>query len=126
MQDIDDLIRKALCEEDQRWFDQLDEQSLHEMVVASFQGKMRGFVILVYAGIFLAFVIMLLCGYEMLVVEDGRMRHLYSVGFVMAGLVIAMLKIWYWMELNRLAMTREIKRVELQLARLLAHWKSAK
>ena len=29
-----------------------------------------------------------------------------------------MLKIWYWMEMNRHTLTREIKRVELQIAEL--------
>jgi hypothetical protein len=31
-----------------------------------------------------------------------------------------MMKIWYWLELNKNAVTREIKRLELQVARLSA------
>ncbi|MEE8169622.1 MAG: DUF6768 family protein [Phycisphaerae bacterium] len=33
---------------------------------------------------------------------------------------VAMLKIWYWMEMQRIVVMREIKRVELQIARLAA------
>ena len=51
MKDIDDLIRETLSEEDSRWFDEWDEQSLTEMVVDSFRGKSRWLVILVYVSI---------------------------------------------------------------------------
>jgi hypothetical protein len=32
--------------------------------------------------------------------------------------VITAIKIWYWLEMNRLALTRELKRVELRVAQL--------
>ena len=28
------------------------------------------------------------------------------------------IKIWYWLEMNRLAITREVKRLELQMAQI--------
>jgi hypothetical protein len=42
----------------------------------------------------------------------------WATGFLICGLATTMLKVWYWMELNRNTILREVKRVELQLARL--------
>ena len=36
--------------------------------------------------------------------------------FFLSG--VSMMKVWYWMELNKNSVTREIKRLELQIARL--------
>ncbi|MCW5766632.1 MAG: hypothetical protein KIT68_11730 [Phycisphaeraceae bacterium] len=43
---------------------------------------------------------------------------MYACVFRFTGMAIAMLKLWYLMKVNRNTHTREIKRVELQLARL--------
>ncbi len=40
-------------------------------------------------------------------------------------IVISSLKAWYWMQMNRNALTREIKRLELQIARLSSRLDSA-
>jgi uncharacterized membrane protein YciS (DUF1049 family) len=42
----------------------------------------------------------------------------WATGFVWCALFIMMVKIWYWLDLNRNAVTREIKRLELQVAQL--------
>jgi hypothetical protein len=36
-----------------------------------------------------------------------------------------MLKVWYWIEMQRIVVMREIKRVELQIARLSARIREA-
>jgi hypothetical protein len=51
-------------------------------------------------------------------VETTREMVAWATGFVFFCLTVSMLKVWYWMELNKNAVTREIKRLELQLARL--------
>jgi hypothetical protein len=43
---------------------------------------------------------------------------MYATVFQVAAISVAMLKIWYWMEVNRHTLTREIKRVEVQVAQL--------
>lgn len=49
--------------------------------------------------------------------RDMRDWIMYAGVFLFAAMAVAMLKLWYLMELNRNTHTREIKRVELQLAR---------
>lgn len=49
---------------------------------------------------------------------DTRDMIMWAVAFLFSAQVIAMLKIWYWMLMNRNAVTREVKRLEFQVARL--------
>ena len=118
MKDIDDLIREAMSEEDARWFDEWDEQSLTEMVVDSFRGKSRWLVIVVYVSVFVFVVLMLVAAVRFFRAESTKEMVAWATGFLFCNLAVAMLKMWYWMELNKNAVTRGIKRIELQLARL--------
>jgi hypothetical protein len=45
---------------------------------------------------------------------------LWSAGALWAALAVAMLKMYFWMEMNKNVMLREMKRLELQVARLAA------
>jgi hypothetical protein len=116
MKDIDDLIRETLSEEDSRWFDEWDEQSLTEMVVDSFRGKSRWLVILVYVSILVFAVLMLLAAVQFFRAETTKEMIACATAFLFFNLAVAMLKMWYWMELNKNALSRGIKRFELQLA----------
>ncbi len=119
MKDIDDIIREAIADDDdKRWFDELDEQSIHEMVVDSFQGKSRWLVIGVYVSI-AGFACMLVFSVAKFFAADSEREMIaWGVSSMFCCTAVAMMKIWYWMELNKNAVTREIKRFELQLARL--------
>jgi hypothetical protein len=44
----------------------------------------------------------------------------WGAGFFFCVIVAVGCKLWYWMQLDRLAISREIKRVELILAHLAA------
>jgi hypothetical protein len=119
MKEIDQIIREAISDdEDRQWFDELDEQSVHEMVVDSFRGKSRWLVVLVYVmtGVFAG--IFLFSAAKFFAADTDRQMMAWAVSAMFCCTTVAMLKIWYWMELQKNAVTREIKRFELQLARL--------
>ena len=118
MKDIDDLIRETLSEEDAQWFEEWDEQSLTERVVDSFRGKSRWLVMLVYFAILVFTALMVLAAVKFFAAESTQAMIAWAAGFLFCGLTITMMKVWYWMELNRNMVLREVKRVELQLARL--------
>ena len=42
---------------------------------------------------------------------------LYGGASALSFAIVLMVKIWYWLEINRLSLIREIKRVELQVIR---------
>ena len=119
MKEIDAIIREAMDnEEDRRWFDELDEQSLREMVLDSFKGKSRWLVYTVYLSLTVFTVLFVISAFRFFAVESEREMIAWGVSAIFCSIAIAMLKIWYWIELNKNAVTREIKRFELQLARL--------
>ncbi len=118
MQEIDKLIKDALSAEDAELFATLDTDSLPELVIESFRGKSRWLVILVYAGIIALFVGCVATGILLANSNDPLQCVRYASGFVFCCLGVGLLKTWYWMELNKYAMLREMKRLELQVARL--------
>lgn len=119
MKDIDDIIREAIAnEEDKRWFDELDEQSVQERVVDSFRGKSRWLVLLVYVCIAIFACLFLFSAAKFITADTERGMIAWGVSAMFCCTAVALMKIWYWMELNKNAVTREIKRFELQLARL--------
>lgn len=112
------LIREALGEPSDEGVDELKTQSVAELLTETFRGQNRR---LAYGGAVVNVVFFgatVLSGIRFLRADD--LRVLLFWGFVMLlcfGAVTA-IKIWYWMEMNRLAVTREIKRVELHVVQL--------
>ena len=115
---IDSLIREALSAEDAHWFDKIDEQPLHDMVFDTLRGKSRWLVWMVFASMFVFMAIAGLSIFRFINAEGTHEIIGWAVAFLFSFITIVMLKTWYWLELNRRAVTREIKRFELQLARL--------
>ncbi len=51
-------------------------------------------------------------------VETVNEMIAWACAFMFCLIAIAMMKVWYWMELNKNTLIREVKRVELQIAQL--------
>jgi len=51
---------------------------------------------------------------------DVRNMLVWGGGAALALSAVSMIKLWFWMELQRNATVREIKRLELQVSRLAA------
>jgi hypothetical protein len=118
MNDIDQIIRDTLSEEDAKWFDELNEQSMAELIVAAFRGKMRWLVAMGYLATLAFLLLAAVAAVQFFRAASTQAMVGWAVGFGLCLSAIGMMKIWYWMELNRIAVMREMKRFELQLARL--------
>ncbi|MEZ6244352.1 MAG: DUF6768 family protein [Phycisphaerales bacterium] len=119
MSSLDDKIREALKREDAELFGEVaGEASLPELVAESFRGKYRFFVMLSMGATLVFTVAMFFCGYKVFTSDEFHEHILWAMGFFFSAMAVGMLKTWTWMELNRIAVTREIKRVELQIALL--------
>ena len=119
MTHIDDRIRSALHAEDQELYDQLDSDlGLHEMLVGPFRGKLRWIsaVAMVYIFAFLGLAVY--CGFQFYAATETKELLAWGGGASACILFIMALKLWLWMELQKNSVLREIKRVELQVARL--------
>lgn len=121
MSDIDDAIRQALSADDKRALDDFaGEQPLLTHVLGAMGGPFRwlnlvggvGGVILFAGGAYAA--------WRFAQAPDPRQMLLWGGVVVLAWSGLGMTKLWFWMEMHRNVTVREIKRLELQVARLAA------
>lgn len=121
MNDLDRKIKEALSAQDAELFDEFSgEQGMFEMVGESFKGRHRWLVVLVtiYSVVFFVLAVVTVVQFFKADVANTRDLLMWATAFVFCVNAVAMLKMWYFMELNKNTITREVKRVELQLARL--------
>lgn len=120
MTDINDRIREALrADTDEALADLADEPDLFEQVIETFRGRNRFVVLLFMAAGTVFMVLGVLCVVRMFGAEEVRTMLAWGFGAYMCFSAILGMKIWYWMELQKNAITREIKRLELQVTRLI-------
>ncbi|NJO13508.1 MAG: hypothetical protein HC872_08645 [Gammaproteobacteria bacterium] len=65
-------------------------------------------------------VVAVYCGWQFVTQTDSRSMQLWGAGATLSAFAVGMIKLWFFMELQRNAILREVKRVELQVARLTA------
>ena len=124
MNELDKKIREALREEDAEIFEDFGgEPSMLEMVFEVYRGRHRWLVALTTFWALVFFALAVLSAIRFFTTEDSRDMLLWAIGFIFCMAAVSMLKVWFWMELNKHAITREIKRLELQIARLAARIK---
>jgi uncharacterized membrane protein YciS (DUF1049 family) len=86
--------------------------------LGTFSGKWGAMNILAAIFTFVIFGLFVYCAWNAFNVSDLRDTILWSAGGLLAMLAVAMLKMYFWMEMNKNVTLREIKRLELQVARL--------
>lgn len=118
--DVDELIREAVKAEDVAEFDLLAEPGLPEMAIDLFRGRLRWYSVMFFVMILGCTVLAVYSGARFLGTSDVPEMLRWGAGFFLCVIAALGGKNWYWMQMERLAMTREIKRVELLIAHLAA------
>ncbi len=119
MSDLDDKIREALRKEDAELFEEFGgEPSMYEMVMETFRGRYRWMTMVAAFYCIVFIVLFILAGIRFFNAESTKDMLVWAAACVVCWSAVFMMKVWYWMELNKNALTREIKRLELQIARL--------
>jgi hypothetical protein len=122
MNELDQRIREALAAEDQQLMANFNgELSMFQMITDTFRGRHRWLVVLVFVATLTFLALTILSAVQFFKAEEVREMIMWSGSFVFCALAVLANKIWYWMELNKNSVTREVKRVELQVANL-AKW----
>lgn len=121
MTNIDRAIREALSKEDAEFLARFEANSTPVgEVLDTFRGQwgaMNIFAAAITFGMFAAFVY---CAWNAFTLSDVRDVVIWTGGALLAALSVAMLKMYFWMEMNKNVVLREVKRLELQVARLAA------
>ena len=119
MTNIDAKIRRALEATDTDLADEFDgDQTMTEMVFEVFRGTQKW---LTFLAIFWGLVFMAGSVFGIIQLFKAHQMHehiLWGLGVMFCLSAVSMMKIWFWMQMNRNSILREIKRVELQVARL--------
>lgn len=124
--DIDALIREALSQEEAEILEQLGEQSVPEMVTELFRGKRRWLAVFSVISQTVFVVLAIYCAVEFFAAAEIRDMLVWGAAFYCCVLASMANKLWSWMEMNRNSVTREIKRLELQIAHLASELREAR
>lgn len=124
MNDLDKKIQEALRKEDAELLGAFrQEPSMFELMFETFRGRHRKLVWLTTTWSFVFFALAVFSAVRFFQAEDTRLVLTWAVAFMFCMNAVSMLKMWWWMEINKNAITREVKRLELQIAQLAARIK---
>ena len=117
-ENIDQLIREALSREDSQAYDDLGEQNVIDQALGALQGRNRALKVLMMALSFVFFALSVYSAFQFFAVDATKDLILWASAFFLFMMATTSIKMWWWMEMEKYATIREIKRVELQLANL--------
>jgi hypothetical protein len=121
MNDIDRAIRQSLSAEDAELLDRLGaDQSLHRQVLATFEGQLRWLNAAGWLAGFALFALALGMAWRFLQAQEVGDMLRWGAASALAVAGLALVKVWFWMELQKNAIVREVKRLEVQVASLAA------
>jgi hypothetical protein len=118
MTNFETRLKEHLSAEDEAFLKNLEDgESLFGQLGATFSGPMKVWTGFAF-GLSLAFFgLAVWCFVEMLRTEDIREMLLWLTGVVCGVVSVSMIKVWFWLRMNHLALLRELKRIELRMVR---------
>jgi hypothetical protein len=116
IEEIDQLIKQSLTAEEAEFYDSLDEQSLLEMVGGLFNTRNRWLMILMNIITLISFGLFIYCTIQFFNTEETNELINWGAGGFVFLLIMSMLKLFSWLQMDKNALLREMKRLELQIA----------
>lgn len=97
-----------------------DKQGMVELTLGTFNNGLGKWMALITVIIFIVTGLMIWTGYQFFNAIDLDERVFWGVWFIITVSAQIALKQWTWMEINRTSLLREVKRVEIEVAKLAA------
>ena len=121
MNDLDQAIRQSLSAEDAALLDRLGgDQALHRQVLATFEGELRWWNAAGWVVGLVLFGVGCVAGWRFLQAQEVGEMLRWGAASALAFAGVLLIKIWFWLELQKNAIVREVKRLEVQVASLAA------
>jgi hypothetical protein len=117
MNTLEDDLRKALANGEAP-YDLDREEGVFRQWVGIFRGKMRWMAIVATIEAVLFTVLIVLAIIEFFQTDDTKWQIFYATGVLLLAILVLLVKLWGWMQMNRYALQREIKRLELRILEL--------
>ena len=117
---IDDRLRSALDADDEAFLKELDSdhRGLFAQMGDTLSGPLGGWAKLVFVIMFPMTGFLFYAVWQMFTVDGTRELILWTAGALTAMIGVAMLKQWFFERMNLMTMLREMKRIELRIARV--------
>lgn len=117
-EDIDQLIKETLTQEEATFYQELEEQNVLQMVLGLFQGKNKWIMILMNFMTLVFFGFFVYCAVQFFNTTETNELIKWGTGGLVFLLGVSMLKVFAWMQMDKNAIIREVKRLELQVSSL--------
>ena len=118
IEEIDKLIKETLTQEEAKFYDELDEQNILQMVLGIFRGKNKWIMYLMNIMTLVFFSLFVYCTVQFFNTDITNELIKWGLGSIVFLLGVSMLKIFAWMQMDKNALLRELKRLELQVSSL--------
>ena len=115
-EEIDQLIRKALTAEEAKFYEQLDEQNVQQMVGGLFSGKNKWMNVISLISMPFLFAGAIYCAFQFAQASEIKEMMVWCTGTFFLMIALGFLKLYNLMQMDKNAIIREIKRMELQVA----------
>ena len=112
---IDELIKEALTQEEAKFYDDLDEQGVFEMMGGLFKGKLKWIILLMNIIQLIFLVGFIYCVIEFFNTDLTNDLIKWAVAGFICLMVVGMIKLFAWMQMDKNALMRALKRLELQV-----------
>lgn len=120
MNNLDDQIRNALSNKDAEMIGSPnDGLRLDQLLISTFQSRNSYITIMMMLVSFVFLGLSIWCAVRFFGAQDTKELLTWGFGFIIGIFAVSFMKIWFWLEMQRIAITREVKKVELLTARLL-------
>ena len=113
IEEIDQLIKETLSAEESKFYDNLEEQNILQMILGLFKGKNKWIMFLMNLVTLLFFSLFIYCIIQFFNAAETKELIKWATGTLVFLLGVSMLKIFAWLQMNKNALLREIKRLEL-------------
>ena len=114
MTDFDKAMKDILSEADAEFVgDTIDETGFYKSIFGSFRGKSRSMSIMTWCGILVFGGILILSLWQMIVAETVRLQISWGVFAILTNSAQIALKLWFNMQMNRRALSHEIRKLQL-------------
>lgn len=117
-EEVDQLIKEALTEEEAKFYDNLDEQNVLQMLGGVFSGKNKWLIILMNIVMVAVFGFLVYSVMQYFNTDVTNEMINWALAIIVCLLMISMLKLFTWMQMDKNSLLRELKRLELQVATL--------
>ena len=117
MDDLDRKIEAALSAEDRAILAKFGEQGVFAQWLGVYDGAVRGMAVVATVITFALFLAAVYCGWRFLGAGEGIEAARWAAGAILLMVMVGFVKLWFWLRMESNRVLREIKRLELQIAR---------